>query len=201
LAGTAQAQNVVADWNAIASATIVANAGKPPAESTVLFAYSSIAVYDAVNAIHGGFQPFFYKGKGAPGASEEAAAIAAAHCILVAYFKNQQSALDGQFMASLNQLTVSPNAKAAGVAVGEAAAGALIAARAGDGLEANVAYTPGSGPGVWQPTPPKFAPALTPWLAQMRPFTMTSAAQFLPDGPTALTSQEWIDDYNLTRTL
>ena len=67
LAGTAQAQNVVADWNAIASATIVANAGKPPAESTVLFAYSSIAAYDAVNAIHGGFQPFFYKGKGAPG--------------------------------------------------------------------------------------------------------------------------------------
>jgi hypothetical protein len=201
LAGTAQAENVVADWNAIASATIVANAGKPPAESTVLFAYSSIAVYDAVNAIHGGFQPFFYNGKGAPGASEEAAAIAAAHYVLVAYFKNQQTALDAQFMAALNQLSVSPNAKAAGVVVGEAAAAALIAARAGDGLEANVAYTPGSGPGVWQPTPPKFAPALTPWLAQMRPFTMTSAAQFLPDGPTALTSQEWIDDYNLTRTL
>jgi hypothetical protein len=35
----------------------------------------------------------------------------------------------------------------------------------------------------------------------MRPFTMTSPMQFLPNGPTALTSQEWIDDYNLTRTL
>src|SRR5882672_4069228 len=48
---------------------------------------------------------------------------------------------------------------------------------------------------------PKFTPALAPWLAQMRPFTMTSASQFLPDGPTPLNSEEWVDDYNLTRVL
>jgi PAP2 superfamily len=202
LAGTAaQAQNAVSDWNTIASTTIVTNAGKSPAASTIWFAYSSIAVYDAVNAIHGGFQPFFYNGTGAPGASEEAAAIAAAHRVLVTYFKNQQTALDAQFTASLNQLSVSSDAKVAGVVVSEAAAAALIAARAGDGLEANGTYTPGSGPGVWQPTPPKFGPAATPWLAQMRPFTMTSNSQFLPDGPTSLSSEEWIDDYNLTRAL
>jgi len=47
----------------------------------------------------------------------------------------------------------------------------------------------------------KFTPALAPWLAQMRPFTMTSASQFLPDGPTPLNSEEWVDDYNLTRVL
>ena len=57
--------------------------------------------------------------------------------------------------------------------MGEAPAAALLAARMGDGLEANVPYTPGTGPGVWQPTPPKFGPALTPWLGQMRPFTMS----------------------------
>lgn len=195
------AQNVVTDWNAIASATIVAKAGKPPAESTVLFAYSSIAVYDAVNAIRGGFTPFYYSGNAAPGASEEAAAIAAAHRVLVNYFPGLQTALDAQFNASLTQLNASPDAKTAGMAVGEAAAAALIAARAGDGFEANVPYTPGSGPGVWQPTPPKFVPAATPWLAHMRPFTMMSASQFLPDGPTPLASEEWVDDYNLTRTL
>ncbi len=85
--------------------------------------------------------------------------------------------------------------------MGEEAAAALITARAGDSLEANVPYTPGSGPGVWQPTPPKFAPALAPWLAQMHPFTMRGASQFLPDGPTPLNSEEWADDYNLTRVL
>jgi hypothetical protein len=196
-----RAQNTITDWNTIASTTIVANGGKPPAESTVLFAYTSIAVYDAVNAIHGQFQPFYYKGTATEGASDEAAAVAAAHRVLVKYFPLQQGALDMQFTASLGKINAGASAKSDGVAVGEAAAAALIAARAGDGLEANVTYTPGSGPGVWQPTPPKFLPALTPWLAHMRPFTMSNAGQFLPDGPTPLTSEEWIDDYNLTRTL
>jgi hypothetical protein len=202
LAGIAvEAQNVVTDWNTIASTTIVAKGGKGPAPSFVWLAYSSIAVYDAVNAIHGQFQPFYYHGTAATGASDDAAAVAAAHRILLHYFPAQQLTLDMQFAASLNKVNASPDAKLAGIAVGEAAAAALIAARTGDGLEANVPYTPGSGPGVWQPTPPKFFPALAPWLAQMRPFTMTSASQFLPDGPTALTSEEWIDDYNLTRVL
>lgn len=82
----------------------------------------------------------------------------------------------------------------------EAAAAALISERIGDGLRADVPYTPGSGPGVWEPNPPS-APPMTPWLGQMRPFTMRSAEQFLPDGPNALARQEWVADYNLTRLL
>jgi hypothetical protein len=85
--------------------------------------------------------------------------------------------------------------------VGEAAAAAVISARNGDGLEANVPYVPGSGPGVWIPTPPAFASAATPWLGQMRPFTMSTAADFRPDGPTPLGSEPWKRDYNLTRLL
>ena len=195
------AQNVVTDWNAIASSTIVAKGGKPSATSSVWFAYTSIAVYDAVNAVHGQFQPFYYQGGASPGASDEAAAVAAAHGVLVHYFPTQQATLDAIYLDSLGKITAAADAKSAGVAIGEAAAAALIAARAGDGLEANVPYTPGSGPGVWQPTPPKFAPALTPWLAQMRPFTMKSASQFLPDGPTALASEDWVEDYNQVRVL
>jgi hypothetical protein len=195
------AQNVVTDWTGIASNTIVAKGGKPSATSSVWFAYSSIAVYDAVNAIHRQFQPFYYRAAAPRDASDEAAVVAAAHRVLVNYFPAQQLTLDGMFQDSLGKIKAGPDAKIAGIAVGEAAAVALIAARAGDGLEASVPYTPGTGPGVWQPTPPNFAPALTPWLGQMRPFTMTSASQFLPSGPTALTSEEWIDDYNEVRIL
>jgi hypothetical protein len=190
------AQNVVTDWNGIASTTIVAKGGKPSATSSVWFAYTSIAVYDAVNAIHRQFQPFYYKGTAPQGASDEAAAVAAAHRVLVNYFPSQQLTLDAMFQDSLAKITAVPDAKSAGILVGEAAAVALISARSGDGLEANVPYTPGSGPGDWQPTPPKFAPALTPWLGKMRPFTMTRASQFLPGGPTAIKSEEWADDYN-----
>jgi hypothetical protein len=198
---TSPAQNVVTDWNEIASTTIVAKGGKPSATSSVWFAYSSIAAYDAVNAIHRQFRSFYYNGTAPWGASDEAAAVAAAHRVLVNYFPAQQSTLDGIFQDSLAKIAAAPDSKNAGLAVGEAAALALIAARAGDGLEANVPHMPGSGPGVWQPTPPKFAPPLTPWLGQMRPFTMTGASQFLPDGPIALTSEEWVNDYNEVRIL
>ena len=53
-------------------------------------------------------------------------------------------------------------AKDAGIAVGEAAASRHAPARANDGWDAVVPYTPGSDPGDWQPTPPAFAAALLP---------------------------------------
>jgi hypothetical protein len=193
------AGNVVTDWNTIASTTIVKNGGKPPSSSGIWFAYTSLAVYDAVNAITGQFRPFYYHGTAPQGASLESAAVAAAHRILVNYFPAQQSDLDAQFAASISALGAQAAARDAGVAVGEAAAAALIAARTGDGLEANTPYVPGSGPGVWIPTPPAFAAAATPWLPQFRPFTMTTASDFRPDGPTPLGSEAWKRDYNLTR--
>jgi hypothetical protein len=193
-----QARNVVTDWNTLASTTIVASGGKASIASGVWFAYTFIAVYDAVNAVHRIHQPFYYNGI-APGASDEAAAVAAAHRVLVYYFPAQQANLDAAFATSLNGIVATERAKTDGVATGEAAAAALISARTNDGLEANVPYTPGNGPGVWQPTPPGFLPALTPWLGQMRPFTIKNADLFLPDGPTPLTSERWVGDYNLTR--
>lgn len=191
--------NVVTDWNTIASNTIVTKGGKASVASGVWFAYTFIAVYDAVNAVDGNYQPFYYNGAAPAGASDEAAAAAAAHRVLVNYFPTQQADLDAAFTKSLGGIAVSAQAKTDGVAVGEAAAAALISARANDGLEGNVPYTPGTGPGVWQPTPPGFLPALTPWLGQMRPFTLRRPDQFLPEGPTPLTSERWVADYNTTR--
>ena len=196
--GTIHAGNVVTDWNTIASTTIVTNGGISPGASSVFFTYSSLAVYDAVNSITGQYQPFYYRIAGPTNASTGAAAVAAAHRVLVNYFPAQQTALDSQFATSLAGVSDGGD-KTAGVAVGEAAAMAIISARTGDGLEANITYIPGSGPGAWIPTPPAYAAPVTPWLGQMRPFTMKAAADFLPDGPEALTSEDWKRDYNLTR--
>ncbi len=195
------ANNVVTDWNTIASTAIVKNGGKSAGGSAIWFTYTSLAVYDAVNAITGQYRTFYYRGTGPRTASVEAAASAAAHRILVNYFPAQQSDLDAKFAASLSNISSDPAAKDAGVSVGEDAAAALIAARTGDGLEANVPYVPGTGPGAWIPTPPGLLPAATPWQGQMRPFTMSTAAEFLPDGPTPLGSEGWKRDYNLTRLL
>jgi len=201
-AATSNAQNAVVQWDAIASTTIITTGKASPASSSVWFAYVHLAVFDAVNSVDHRFEPYLFTTTVPKGTNKDAAAVAAAHRVLVNYFPAQQTGLDAQFASSLAAIPDSAANITAGVSVGEASAQALIAARANDGLLASVPYTPLSGPGYWQPTPPAFAPAATPWLGQMVPFTMTNAAQFFPDeGPPALDSQQWIDDYNLTKTL
>ncbi|MBV9504231.1 MAG: vanadium-dependent haloperoxidase [Acidobacteriia bacterium] len=193
------ATNTVTDWNTMAATTIISNGGNSPAAAGVLFAYTSLAVYDAVNAITGEYEPFYYHVAGPQNASMDAAVVAAAHRVLVHYFPAQQPALDSQYIAAMAAITGDPSSISAGTVVGEGAAMELIRVRSGDGLAANITYTPGSGPGAWIPTPPSFSPPITPWLGQMRPFTMRTAADYLPDPPPALTSETWKRDYNLTR--
>ena len=80
-------------------------------------------MYDAVNAVHHReYQPFYYSGNAGQDASEEAAAAAAAHRILVNYFPAQQAALDVQFQSSLNAINASARVKTKGMEIGEAAA-------------------------------------------------------------------------------
>jgi hypothetical protein len=201
-AATLNAQNVVVQWNEIASTTIITNGKANPASSSVWFAYVHLAVFDAVNAIDHRFEPYLFTTDAPKGTNKDAAAVAAAHRILVNYFPAQQASLDAQFASSLAAIPDTAANILAGVHVGEASAQALVAARANDGLLANIPYTPPVGPGFWQPTPPAFGPAATPWLGQMVPFTMTSAAQFFPDeGPPPLESQRWIDDYNQVKAI
>lgn len=202
VAASLSAQNVVVQWNAIASTTIITNAKEASVTSGVWLAYVHLAVFDAVNAIDHRFQPYRFTANPPAGANQDAAAIAAAHRVLVTYFPSQQPALDAQFVASVAAISDTAANISAGITVGENAAQALITARANDGLLANVSYNPPVGPGFWRPTPPAFGPPLTPWLGQMVPFTMSGAAQFFPDeGPDALDSQQWIDDYNQVMTL
>src|SRR5262249_55543100 len=107
--------NIVTDWNTIASMTIVDNGGKASVASGVWFAYTSIAVYDAVNAVHQRYQPFYYERMAPEGASDEAAAAAAAHRVLLNYFPAQQPTLDVAFRNSLAGIVASREAKAAGI--------------------------------------------------------------------------------------
>jgi PAP2 superfamily len=208
----ASAQNAVTFWNSVAVSTAVR--AKSTAGMTGIFlAYSNLAAFDALNAIHPRFQA--YGGimpLGSPDASESAAVAAAIHDVLVHYFPAQAVSdptstppfvgLDERYAKYLASLSDNPTAIAQGVTVGEQAAAALIALRDGDGIfgvNTYVFQTPG--PGVYQPTPPfPYPGAQTPWIANMKPFTMSASDQFLPDeGPTPLDSEEWVEDYNRTK--
>jgi hypothetical protein len=62
-----------------------------------------------------------------------------------------------------------------GIAVGAQAAADMIALRAGDGWNVSVPYTPGTGPGMWQPTPPANAAAAAPQWTDLEPFALLRA--------------------------
>jgi hypothetical protein len=103
---------MLTDWNTAAATTIVANGGKSPGASAVWFSYSSLAVYDAVNAITGQYAHFYYHFAGRPDASIDAAA---ARRVLTNFFPSQKATLDSQLSASLAGITGGVASVAAGV--------------------------------------------------------------------------------------
>lgn len=184
--------DAVTDWNAYGASAVVTAARGPG--GYIDLAYMHIAIYDAVNAIDGRYSVFAVHPTNVPaGASKEAAAIAAAYTVLIALFPDQQLVLDPNYAASLAAIPDSP-AKTEGIAIGSEVASLFLASRAGDGRNAPITYTPGSGPGAWIPTSP--APPAVVYLSQMQPFAMETASQFRGDGPPALTSEQYTADFN-----
>jgi hypothetical protein len=185
----------VTNWDAIGSQAFSAAALTPP-EGHTIFAYTAIAVYDSVMAVKGGYEPFAVDVDAPAGASAEAAVAAAAHRILVHYLPLQAAAiLDPAYAASLATIP-DGQAKTDGVDTGVSVADLLIALRAGDGFRASVPYSVPNPPipGVWIPTAP--TPPVGTYLGLMEPFSLDSPDQFRPDGPPALDSERWAQDYN-----
>src|ERR671913_1887288 len=77
--------NTVAQWNKIAEDT-VAGSGTFLPEGFLYTAYASAAVYDAVVAIEGGFEPYGPALEAPAGASVDAAVVEAAHPTPWGYF-------------------------------------------------------------------------------------------------------------------
>jgi hypothetical protein len=99
LAAQTQPVNPVVQWNKILLA-IVRTPGAQPAtiHPTRSFAIMHAAIYDAVNAIDGSHTPYLIQLTGVSLiASQEAAASAAAHEVLVTLYPNFQATLDAQF--------------------------------------------------------------------------------------------------------
>ncbi len=182
-------------WNNIALNSVVTVANQNPAVAIVSISFVQAAVYDAVVAIEGGYQPYLYTlTPRHPDASVEAAVAAAAHDVLVHNFPAQKVSLDADLAASLAAVPDGA-AKSDGLAIGQASAASFIASRQGDGFGANIGFTmPAPAIGVFQ-LPAGQLPAV-PWLSQLRPLMLNSPDQFRPDGPPALDSLEYAASFN-----
>ena len=200
--------DAVTDWNAIASTAIVTNAGQPPPVSALSFAMVQGAVYDAVNAIDRGYQPYLVEPDANPMDSKEAAAATAAFCVLVGFpdfpglFPAQLPTLQPQYDAYMANLPDNPpGSKAAGITIGETAARAMLEARLNDGRFGPPPQLYPPAPGIWRPTPPNFANDPAPWVGNVLPFLVPSAEMLRTDGPNALASADYAEDFNEVKEL
>ena len=194
--------DAVTDWN-IAATTAAAAPFVGGVPQGRIFAMTHAAIHDALNAIDRRYQPYAFDVKADPNASPEAAVAAAAHDVLVHEVRSvQQPMLDSAYADSLSGIPDGA-AKDAGIAIGKAAAAAIIALRSSDGSQAPMPYTPGSGPGVWIPTPPDFLPAGVPGWGKVIPFGLRSGAQFRLKAPEYfdLTSEAYTADYEEVKSI
>jgi hypothetical protein len=195
----------VTEWNRIAQQETVPL--RPTAHGQVRgMAMVAGAMYDAVNAIDRGHQPYLVDPDevAAPSwASMDAAAATAAYRVLLAITPPARHAgLDTAYMGTLALVPDGPMEQD-GVAVGEAAAAAMLAGRQGDGFMVPFVPVIGSDPGDWRPLGWPAAPAYDPdgWARNLKPFLLESPSQFRADGPNELSSAAYAEEFNEVKEL
>jgi len=196
------AADVVVHWNVVALRATAAAPVDPPRETRSL-AMVQGAVFDAVNSITGGFDPYLAAVPAPPDASTTAAATAAGHDVLAALYPAQQAELDEEYRASLAGVPDGPG-KDAGVDTGRQAAAHMLSRRAGDGADEAAATAETAEPtertepavGTWRPTPPGMRQALEPGWGQVTPFALQHGSQHRPEAPARLTSEAYARDFD-----
>jgi hypothetical protein len=182
---------VVLEWYDLTQQTVAAAAFPEQATQGRTWAVSWLAAARAV-------------GRRGDARHAVAAFATALHDTLVAEVPSQRSRLDAALATTLATIPDS-TAKQRGIAAGAAQAAATLAARDGDGLDTASVNRPWSppppGPGIWQPTPPTFAPAVRAGLPDARAFLLTSNDQFRPGPPPALDSPTYLDALTEVRTI
>jgi PAP2 superfamily len=207
--------NEAIEWNAIASTAIMTTAAQPPHAAVISMAMVQGAVYDAVNAIDGGYQPYLVKPAANPGDSKEAAAATAAFRVLVGFpertpplvglVPTQRPALQPLYDASLANVP-DGDSETRGIAVGEAAAAAMLTDRLGDGRGGSFVFVPGSDPGDWRLGPPQGTAGIVardpaPWVGSVRPFLVPNVEMLRSKGPNDLTSDAYAADFAQVKRL
>jgi hypothetical protein len=181
--------DVITDWNQKTIPIVTAYSLSAPAYRDMAIVH--IAMFDCVNTIEPRYEPYKTKFDADPGASKEACAAVAAARVLSKLHPDAAPKIDPELTQYLAAIP-DGSAKSAGIALGEKVADSVSAMRANDGAEKADSYRPKTSPGRYIPT----APTVAPMWGGVTPFVMTSATQFRPGAPVALTSREWADNYN-----
>jgi hypothetical protein len=212
LAAPSAAADEVTNWNDIAGrASVSSGMVNNPLFDSRVYALTHVAIHDALNAIDRRYRSYAYHGSGAPTASTKATVAEAAYRVLTNQYSqlgafgigSPQAMLDAEYTASLASIPAGPS-KAAGIAVGNSAATAILTLRAGDGWNqqtmVDTGYPQGSAPGEWRFTPPNDF-AFAPQWGNMQPFALFRSNQYRPSPPYKVNSKRYTEDFNEIKAL
>jgi hypothetical protein len=209
-ATAAEPTDMVLEWNLNAVNVILGlpaatppGLGHNPPLAGVDLAIVQAAVYDAVNSIDGGHEPFLGRINAPAGASEAAAVATAAHHVLGGLLASTPAGvtanLDSLYATSLAKIP-DGQAKTDGITVGVAAAAAMLANRAGDGRTGTRTFVVGTQPGEWRPVPPLNLNVFS-FAGDIRPFALKRSDQLRVEGPPDLGSAQYAREFNEVKRL
>lgn len=167
-----------------------------PTRSSRATAIVHIAMFEAINAIAGGYKSYTGMPRAELSVSMKAAVAQAAHDTLVALYPSHAPTFDAKLAEDLASVT-DEIARQNGVTLGQAAAQAILNMRANDGSDNTVPYVFSNDPGKWRVDPlnPGQTPLGEEW-PQVTPFVMSSASQFRAPAPPAIDSAEYAVAYD-----
>ena len=205
-------------WNAHAGVAATAACLAPltnPLHESRIYAMMHVAIHDALNAIDRHSRPYVFNVEADAGASPDAAVAAAARHVLVPLIAqlplelHDQACIDAG-VASVEAaytaaLAAIPDgqAKAQGIAVGQAAAAAILDLRADDGAVGpflNFACPQDTDPGEYQCTPGTPFIVFEGW-EHVTPFVLKHSSQFRPGPPYAVDRKKYTADFNEVKSL
>ncbi len=208
--GAANAVDVpdqVLAWNQNAYNELIVTAAQAPPVAVMHLAMVHGAVYDAVNAIDGGYEPYLEAPDAESTDSKDAAATAAANKVLQSLLpSDRDDELAGYYEDSLEAILgagVSQASVDGGLAVGEAAADAMIAERTGDGRFGDQFFTEGTGAGDWRNLVAPLSPMGNnfKWVGEVEPFLIPDASAFGTAGPLDLSSADYAQEFQQVKRL
>jgi hypothetical protein len=166
-----------------------------PGRSARAMAIVHIAMFDAVNAVTGGYRSYTGLARENRPTSIDAAIATAARDTLVKMFPSQASNFNSLYVRDIARIPSSlERQKNIGVALGQRAAARILALRSSDGWAGTdprmgTEWTTSDLAGHWRQDPISQAPiALGAHWGEVRPFVMRSASQFRVPPPPAMTS-------------
>ncbi len=147
------------------------------------------AMFDALNAVEGGYESFMVSRPRQLGTNAVAAGSAAAHRVAMNLYSDASSvrAWNATYEASL-KLIPDDDSRRRGIELGESIASEILQVRDNDGSKALRDISFGSDPGQWHPSLPSYESVLKQW-PNVTPFSVPSIVPYRPSAPPSLTSK------------